>query len=162
MNRVLYQNRCRCKEELSLVKRRKLGNRSEGKALQYPDPNEVTSTTFQLKYNHKLSLNAKLTLNSFQKKYFYYAVDDLLYLSNSSSIERENLLALLYSPILSLQNNFSVDFFDIWIHEIYIDERFKSNKFLTHSPKNLHYSTHITLKVLYKTKIPSKIQELLW
>jgi hypothetical protein len=48
----------------------------------------------------------------------------------SNPIERDNLLAILYSPVLSLQNNFSINFFDIWIREIYINEISKVNKFL--------------------------------
>jgi hypothetical protein len=75
-------------------------------------------------------LNCKIILNSFQNKYIYYAIDDILYLFKSNPIERDNLLAILYSPVLSLQNNFSINFFDIWIHEIYINEISKVNKFL--------------------------------
>jgi hypothetical protein len=60
---------------------------------------------------------AKLILNSFQNKYIYYAIDDILYSLKSNPIERDNLLAILYSPVLSLQNNFSINFFDIWIRE---------------------------------------------
>jgi hypothetical protein len=78
----------------------------------------------------KLSSIAKFILNSFQNKYIYYAIDDILYLLKSNPIERDNLLAILYSPVLSLQNNFSVNFFDIWIREIYINEISKVNKFL--------------------------------
>jgi hypothetical protein len=37
MNRILYENRCRCNEEFSITKKRKsTSNRSEGKPLQYP------------------------------------------------------------------------------------------------------------------------------
>ena len=86
---------------------------------------------FQIKYEKKLSSTAKAILNSFQNKYIYYAIDDILYLLKTNTIERNNLLALLYSPILSLQNNFSINFFDIWIREVYIEEPIKPNKFLT-------------------------------
>jgi hypothetical protein len=57
----------------------------------------------------ELSSTAKFILNSFQNKYIYYN-DDILYLLKSDPIERDSLLAILYSPILSLQNNFSVNF----------------------------------------------------
>jgi hypothetical protein len=130
MNRILYENRCRCNEEFSITKKRK-STRSEGKPLQYPKPNEITSQTFQIKYDKKLSSIAKVILNSFQNKYIYYAIDDILYLLKGNPIERDNLLAILYSPVLSLQNNFSVNFFDIWIREVYIEEISKVNKFLT-------------------------------
>ena len=43
MNRVLYQNRCKCNEEVSITKKRKSNNRSEGKAFLYPNQNEITS-----------------------------------------------------------------------------------------------------------------------
>jgi hypothetical protein len=72
----------------------------------------------------------KFILNSFQNKYIYYAIDDILYTLKSNPIERDNLLAILYSPVLSLQNNFSVNFFDIWIREIYIEEISKLINFL--------------------------------
>ena len=78
MNRILYDSRCRCKEEFSITKKRKSNGRSEGKSLQYP--NEIMSKTFQIKYENKLSFVAKFILNSFRNKYLYYAMDDILYL----------------------------------------------------------------------------------
>lgn len=162
MNRILSEIRCRCKEEFSIIKKRKSNNRSEGKPLQYPNPNEITSKTFQIKYDKKLSSVAKLLLNSFQKKYLYYAIDDILYLLKSNPIERDNLLTILYSPILSLHNNLSINFFDIWIHEIYINETPKVNKFLSNKSQNFEKFSYITVKLLYKIKTPIKKQESLW
>jgi hypothetical protein len=162
MNRILYENRCKCNEELSITKKRKSNSRSEGKALQYPKPSELTSKTFQIKYHQNLSLTAKFILNSFQNKYIYYAIDDILYSLKSNQIERDNLLAILYSPIISLQNNFLVNFFDIWIRAIYIDEVSKTNKFLTDDSENLNKVTYITIKLFYKTRVPIKKQESLW
>jgi hypothetical protein len=86
MNRILYENRCRCNEDFSITKKRKSNTRSEGKPLQYPKSNEITSKTFQIKYEKKLSLTAKFILNSFQNKYIYYAIDDILYLLKSSQL----------------------------------------------------------------------------
>ena len=162
MNRILYEIRCRCKEEFSVIKKRKSNTRSEGKPLQYPNPNEITSKTFQIKYERKLSPTAKLLLNSFQKKYLYYAIDDILYLLKSNPLERDNILDVIYSSILSLQNNLSINFFDIWIHELYINETSKVNKFLTNDSKNLEQFSYITIKLLYKTRVPIKKQESLW
>jgi hypothetical protein len=162
MNRILYEIRCRCKEEFSIKKKRKSTNRSEGKSLQYPSPDEIISKTFQIKYEKKLSSIAKLALNSFRNKYLYYAIDDILYLLKSDPIERENILAILYSPIISLQNNFSIDFFDIWIYEIYINETSKINKFLTNESQNFEQFSYITLKIGYKIKIPIKKRESIW
>jgi hypothetical protein len=162
MNRILYENRCRCNEEFSITKKRKSTTRSEGKPLQYPKSNEITSQTFQIKYEKKLSSTAKFILNSFQNKYIYYAIDDILYLLKSNPIERDNLLAILYSPVLSLQNNFSINFFDIWIREVYIEEISKVNKFLTNGSQTSDQFSYITIKLFYKTRVPVKKQESLW
>ena len=162
MNRILYKNRCRCNEEVSITKKRSSSNRSEGKPLQYPESNEITSKTFQIKYEKKLSPIAKLVLNSFHNKYIYYAIDDILYSFKSNPHERDNLLAILYSPVLSLQNNFSINFFDIWIHEIYINEVSKVNKFLNNDSLNFEQFSYITIKLLYKTRVPIKKQDSLW
>ena len=162
MNRILYENRCKCNEEFSIIKKRKSNIRSEGKPLQYPKPNEITSKTFQMTYQKRLSSTAKFILNSFQNKYIYYAIDDILYLFKSNRVERDNLLAILYSPILSLQNNFSVNFFDIWIREIYIDESSRTNKFLKKDSETLKQFNYITIKFFYKNRVPVKKQESLW
>jgi hypothetical protein len=162
MNQILYESRCRCKEEFSIIKKRKFSSRSEGKPLQYPKPNEITSKTFQIKYEKKLSSIAKLILNSFRNKYIYYAIDDILYLLQSNPVEQDKLLEILYSQVISLQNNLSVNFFDIWIHEIYINEISKVNKFINNDSQNFEQFTYITVKLLYKTKIPIKKLESLW
>jgi hypothetical protein len=162
MNQILYENRCRCNEEFLFTKKRKSKTRSEGKPLQYPIPTEIASKTFQIKYPKKLSLKAKFILNSFFNKYIYYAIDDILYTFKSDSIERDNLLTVLYSPIISLQNNFSVNFFDIWIREVYIEEIAKPNKFLKNNLLSFKQFTYITIKFFYKTRISIKKQESLW
>jgi len=162
MNQILYEKRCKCKEEFSITKKRKSSNRSEGKPFLYPDSNEIISKTFQIKYERNLSPIAKFLLNSFQNKYLYYAMDDILYSLKSNPIERDNILAILYSPVLSLQNNLSINFFDIWIHEIYISKVSKVNKFLTNNCQNFEPFSYITIKLLYKVTIPSKKQESLW
>lgn len=162
MNRILYENRCRCNEEFSITKKRKSTTRSEGKPLQYPKSNEVLSQTFQIKYEKQLSATAKVILNSFQNKYIYYAIDDILYLLKGNPSERDNLLAILYSPVLSLQNNFSINFFDIWIREVYIEKISKVNKFLTNDSQTLEQFSYITIKLFYKTRVPVKKQESLW
>ena len=162
MNRVFYQIRCKCKEEISLTKKRKLITRSEGKPFVYPNLQELTSKTFQVKYENKLSSVAKLVLSSLQNKYFYYAIDDISYLLKSQTYERDNLLALLYSPVLSLHNNLSINFFDIWIHEVHINEVSKTNKFLNKNSQNFESFYHIRIKFLYRTKIPVKKEESLW
>jgi hypothetical protein len=162
MNRVLYENRCRCNEDISLIRKRKSTVRSEGKPLQYPKPNEITSKAFTIKYSGQLSLTSKLILSSFQNKYIYYAMDDILYSLKCNPLERDNLIVVLYSPVLYLQNNFSVNFFDLWIRQVYIEEASKSNKFLKNNVQATAYSTNITIQFFYKTRNPLKKQELLW
>lgn len=162
MNRILYENRCKCNEEFSITKKRKVTTRSEGKPLQYPKSNEIISKIFQIKYEKKLSVIAKFILNSFQNKYLYYAIDDILYSFELNKKERDNLLAILYSPVLSLQNNFSVNFFDIWIRDIYINETSKTNKFFSNKSQSLEEYTYITIQFFYKTRVPVKKQESLW
>ena len=162
MNRVFYQINCRCKKEISLTKKRNSNNRSEGKSILYPNVDELTSKTFQLKYEKKLSSVAKFVLTSLQNKYFYYAIDDISYLLKANPSERDNLLAILYSTVLSLHNNLSINFFDVWIHKIHINEVSKSNKFLSPKSRNFEPFYHITIKFLYRTKVPVKKQEPLW
>jgi hypothetical protein len=179
MNRILYDSKCKCKEKAEARKKKKLkdlilSNRSktkssikekpeyDRKARPYPHLEEITSKTFQIKYEKKLSSIAKLIFNSFEKKYLYYAIDDILYLLKANPIERDNLLAILYSPIISLQNNLSINFFDIWIQEIYINETPKINKFLTNDSKFFEQFSYITIKLFYKTRKPIKKKEPLW
>ena len=135
---------------------------SEGRPLKYLHPSEGILRTFQIRYEKKLSSIAKLVLNSFQNKYIYYAIDDILDSFQSNPNERDNLLAILYSPILSLQNNFSINFFDIWIDEIYIKEISKVNKFLNNDSSNREQSSYIIIKLIYKTGSPSKKPDPLW
>jgi hypothetical protein len=54
MNRILYDNRCRCNEDFSITKKRKSTTRSEGKPLQYPNQMKL-HPKFQIKYEKKLS-----------------------------------------------------------------------------------------------------------
>ena len=162
MNRICYENRCKCNEEFLITKKRKIKTRSEGKLLQYPKSSEISSKIFQIHYYYNLSLTAKFLLNHFHNKYIYYAIDDVLYTLKLKPVERDNLLSLLYSPILSLQNNFAVNFFDIWIREVSIDEISKYNKFLKEDLTSLKSFNSITIKFFYRTRIPEKKQKSLW
>jgi hypothetical protein len=101
-------------------------------------------------------------LNNFQNKYLYHAIDDILYSLKSKPVERNNLLSIIYSPILYLQNNFSIDFFDIWIGDIYINQESKVNKFLAKNSSNPEQFSYITIKLFYTTKLPVKKPEPLW
>ena len=128
----------------------------------YPNFNEIKSKTFYIKYDQELSVVNKMMLNNFQNKYFYHVIDDIMYSLKSKPTERDTLLAIIYSPVLYLQNNFSIDFFDIWIDEIYIQQESKTNKFLAKNISNLESFSYITIKFLYTTKLPVKKPEPLW
>ena len=166
MNRILYKNRCKCKELLLLVdppkkehKTQEEKEEKEEKPAKYATLGEVSAKTFQIIYDASLSLEMKLLLNSFQQKYLYYAIDDILQKFQLSSKNRNNLLAVLYSPSISLHNSSSVDFFDIWIHELYVDQLLKVNRFLTSKSVD---SYQITITILYKKKNPKKVKKTLW
>lgn len=166
----LVHSKCNCSEILAKQNKNKpKSNRtglSEGKPLSYPTNKEIINRklfkVFQIKYEGTLSSLAKCVLNSFRNKYIYYAIDDILYLLNSNSKEQGNLLALLYSSMLSLHNDFSINFFDIWIESIYINDTYKENRFLTNDSKTLKQVTHITLKLYYITRSPIKKVEPIW
>lgn len=167
MPSIFYDKRCRCKEEkeakkeeISITKKRKPSKRSE--AFPYPKPEEIKFKSFQIKLDSPLSLRAKLILSRFQNKYLYYAIDDILDTFKASPTEREKLLALLYSPVLALHNNFSVNFFDIWIRQVSIEEISKPNRFLNPKSPSLTLSTSISIQFFYKTKAPVKKQKSLW
>jgi len=140
----------------------KKNKRRESKSILYPKFHQSGSKTFHIKYEKKLSSVAKLVLNSFKNKYIYYAMDDISYSFESNPKERDNLLGILKSLVLSLQNNFSINFFDIWIYEIYINEVSKVNKFVNNDLSNLEQGTCITIKLLYKTPISPKKLDSLW
>jgi len=117
--------------------------------------------TFQLNYHFPLSRNGKNILNSFTNKYIYYAIDDILYLLDSDPIERDNLLGILYSCMLSLQNEFSVNFFDIWIDSVYFNDNSNTNRFVK-SQTNQTSKLKIAVKLMYFKRIPIKKPEPIW
>lgn len=128
----------------------------------YPDKIDVISKTFFVKYEKSLSAVDKILLNNFQKKYLYHAIDDILYTFKFKPRERDNLLAILYSPVISLQNNIFIDFFDIWIDEISINKVVKDNKFLTNCNSKPEPFSYITIKLLYSKKRITEKPEPFW
>lgn len=157
----LYKTRCQCKEKeeecWSITEQKKPKKESRALKLKFSYLNPLYSTIFQISYKKNLSSKAKCILNGFHRKYIYYAIDDILYLLKSTPNEQSNLLKIIYSPIISLQNNFSVNFFDIWIDEIYIDEKIKKNRFLKTKSKTLKNDHLITIKLFYKIKKRNEI-----
>ena len=128
----------------------------------YPNSNIIRSKTVHLKYENELSPVDKIMLTNFQNKYFYHVIDDIIYSFKSAPVERDNLLSIIYGPVIYLQNNFYVDFFDIWVGEIYINQEPKVNKFLARDITNIQPFNHITINFLYTTKRPIKKREPLW
>lgn len=175
MNQILYEKRCKCKEILLTTKKPKVKKRTEGRLLKYPifddsepifddneskvDDSEPKVTSFQVLFDHDLTLETKFLLTSFQKKYLYHAIDDILYTLNLNLNERIKLLGILYNPTLSLQNSFSVDFFDIWIHELHIKKVSKSNRFMVGNVPSLY---KINITILYRVKSPPIVEQPLW
>jgi hypothetical protein len=122
-------------------------------------PKSFQIKTFNVKSEKKLSPLAKLILQSVQFKHFYYVRDDISYLLKSNPIERDFLLQALYSIVISLQNNLSINFFDIWIYEIYITDNSKSTKL---ENQNSTCSNYLTIKLACQMKPPPEKIEIPW
>ncbi len=112
-------------------------------------PKSFQIKTFNVKSEKKLSPLAKLILQSVQFKHFYYVRDDISYLLKSNPVERDFLLEALYSIVISLQNNLSINFFDMWVYEIYINKVSNHNKFMYKKYQNLEPGEYITIKLAY-------------
>ena len=125
------------------------------------DPN-FHIKTFNVKCDNKLSPLAKTILQSFKFKLYYYVIDDLLYLLKSNPDERDYLLQILNSSVIFLQNNLYVNFFDIYIYDISINEISKINRFVNEQPESFKLSNTITIKLAYQvTAVPKKL-ETIW
>jgi hypothetical protein len=122
------------------------------------DPN-FHIKTFNVKCDSKLSPLAKIILQSFNFKIYYYVVDDLLYLLKSNPDERDYLLHILNSTVIFLQNNSYVNFFDIYLYAVNITELSKFNRFVNEESEAFEI---LTIKLAYQVKsIPKKI-ETIW
>ena len=153
-----YFIRCRCNEKHATKKSSNVKKR--GKPVLFPrKSNNIGYKTFIIKYEKQLPPVIVLMLNTFNHKYFYYAIDDILNLLKSNPVEQNNILSVLYLPAILLHNNFSISFFHMWIKEIYIDKIIKSNKFLFKDFKTINY---ITIKFMYKIAKPIKKTKSIW
>jgi hypothetical protein len=115
--------------------------------LNFPERFDIK--TFNVKSELMLSPLAKSILQSVQFKHFYYVRDDIDYRLRSHPTEREFLLQALFSTVISLQNNLSIDFFDMWIYEIYISKVLNPNKFLKENAESKEFDEYITIKLAY-------------
>ena len=125
------------------------------------DPN-FHIKTFNVKCDKKLSPLAITILQSFKFKLYYYVMDDLLYLLKSNLDERDYLLQILNSSVIFLQNNLYVNFFDIYIYDININEISKFNRFVNEQSELFKVSNTITIKLAYQIKPVPKKLETIW
>jgi hypothetical protein len=116
-------------------------------------PKSFQIKTFNVKSEKTLSPLAKLILQSVQFKHFYYVRDDISYLLKSNPVERDFLLQALYSTVISLQNNLSINFFDMWVYEIYINKVSTHNKFMNQKSQNIEPDEYITIKLAYGSSV---------
>jgi hypothetical protein len=127
--------------------------------MEFRFPQNFTVKTFHIKHDNQLSSFTKLILQSFQFKYLYYVLEDISYLLKSVPSERDILLQVLHSIVISLQNNLCVNFFDIWIYEIYITDNSKSTKL---ENQNSTCSNYLTIKLACQMKPPPEKIEIPW
>ena len=125
------------------------------------DPNYHIKT-FNVKCENQLSPLAKTILQSFKFKLYYYVIDDLLYLLKSNLDERDYLLQILNSSVIFLQNNLYVNFFDIYIYDITINEVSEFNRFVNKQSNSFKVSNTITIKLAYQLKPVQKKLETIW
>jgi hypothetical protein len=118
--------------------------------------------SFNVKYDNKISILAKTVLQSFKFKLYYYVIDDLLYLLKSNIQERDYFLQILHSSAIFLHNNLYVNFFDIYIYEIGINEVKNLNRFVDPQSDNYQISNYITIKFAYQVKPLTKKFETVW
>ena len=118
--------------------------------------------TFNIKCDKNISPLAKIITKSFKFKLYYYVIDDLLYLLKSNPDERDYLLQLLNSSVIFLQNNLYVNFFDIYIYDITINEVSKFNRFVNEQSKSFKVSNTLTVKLAYQVKPVQKKLETIW
>jgi hypothetical protein len=118
--------------------------------------------TFNIKYEKKLSPLAKTIIQSLKFKLYYYVVEDLLYLLKTNQNEANQLLQILHSTVIYLQNNLYVNFFDIYVYEINITEKQNLNKFIQNSSDYFESLNYLTIKLAYQVKPISKKLESVW
>ena len=118
--------------------------------------------TFSVKYNKELSKRAKIVLQSFKLKFYYYVIDDILYFLKSDSTECNCLLEILNSTAIFLQNNLSVNFFDIYVYDIQVNEISKTNRFTRGEQETVKISNTITIKLAYQVQPLEEILDTTW
>lgn len=107
--------------------------------------------TFRLQLSSPLSPTLKPLLASWKDKYLWYALDDLLDVFRTQPTEQQRMLGLLAGPVIRLQNRDSIDFFKIWIQQVWMEETPVSpNRFLAADRRPSDSTTLITLELCYQ------------
>jgi len=101
-------------------------------------------------------------LQSFKLKVYYYVIDDILYFLKSDQNECDYLVQILHSTAIFLQNNFGVNFFDIYIYDIRVNETPKFNRFTNNEKESLKFSNNIIIKLAYQVQPLEKNLETTW
>ena len=89
-------------------------------------------------------------------------LNDLLYLLKANPTELNYLLQILHSTVIFLQNNLYVNFFDIYVYDISINEVSKFNRLVNHQSDYFKVSNDITIKLAYQVKPITKKLETIW
>lgn len=118
--------------------------------------------TFTIVCEKNISSIGKTILQSFRIKPYYYVLDDIVYLLKSNPKECEYFLQILHSTVISLQNNFKTNFFDIFVYEIQINEITRVNKFSKTKIKSSKNSNKIIIKLAYQFESIPKTIETTW
>lgn len=125
------------------------------------DPN-FSIKTFSVKSDNKISSLTKTILQSCKCKLYYYVIDDLLYLLKSKIKERDFFLQILYSSAIYLHNNLYVNFFDMYVYEITINEVDTLNRFVDQQSQQYKVLNYITIKLAYQVKPITKKLDSIW
>ena len=118
--------------------------------------------TFSVRYEKELSKRAKIVLQSFRLKFYYYVIDDILYFLKSDPDEYNYLLKFLNSTAIFLQNNLGVSFFDIYIYDIRVNEILKTNRFIYGEERPVKISNIIIVKLAYQVPSLEEIFDTNW
>ena len=118
--------------------------------------------TFTIKCNRKISKRAKILLQNIKLKVYYYVIDDILYFLKSDRDESEYLVQVLNSTAIFLQNNFCVNFFDIYIYDIKVNDISKFNRFTNKPNESFKSSNNIIIKLAYQVKPIEKMLDTTW
>lgn len=161
----LIKYKCSCKKELWYQKKKRYSAQTkikQGRPLFYPNQEKQACKTFQVYYKGKFSDITKLILTSLKNKYIYYAIEDINLNKSLNSIEKNNLLSILSSIMIWLQNNQYTNLFDIWIGNIYLQEERSLNRFMESEIKTSINNTKVILVLFYKIRLPRKTSKSLW